>query len=107
MLHNSFHRFASTLLAVFVENIHGNALTATSIFMSWDEPLTPNVTVDHYLVLVDELATIQSWTFHVVNPEATILSLHPYYNYSCRVAVFSSAMQPYSQPISIVTLQAG
>ena len=97
----------SLLSTVVARNIIGTALTATSIFLSWDEPLSSNVTVDHYLVSVDELETIQSWVFHVVNPEATILTLHPYYTYSCRVAVFTDIMYAYSQVITLVTLQAG
>ena len=95
------------LSTVFARNITGTVLTSTSIFLTWDEPLSSNVTVDHYLVSVDELETIQSWVFHVVDLEATILSLHPFYTYSCRVAVFTDVMFAYSQAITLVTLQAG
>ena len=107
---SDFVQFFSFLVSVLstdvARNITGTALTATSIFLTWDAPL-PSNTIDHYLVSVDELETVQSWVFHVVNPEATILSLHPYYTYSCRVAVFTDVMYGYSQAITIVTLQAG
>ena len=61
--------------------------------------------VDHYLVNVDELETSRNWTFFAVESYGTILSLHPYFSYRCRVAIMTDMVNPYSSTITLVTFQ--
>ena len=90
-----------------VINLTGQVLSSSSISLDWELPPIPGLMalVDHYLVNVHELESSRNWTFFAVESHATILSLHPYYSYRCRVAIMTDFVNPYSSTITLVTLQ--
>ena len=92
------------------QNVSGNAASASSIKLSWTLPLQPNNITDYinyYIIEIEDLESGQTITYHSVEQLAVVESLHPHYTYLCRVAIFTSYLNPYSDYISIETLQAG
>ena len=85
------------------------SISPTSIYLTWALPLVPGLEEEYqyYLINCDEVMTSQRWTLFTVEPHATIISLHPYYEYNCRVAIVGNATYPYSAPITLLTDQAG
>ena len=88
-------------------NFTGVALSSTAIYLSWDVPYIPGIIVDHFVVECDELETDREWTFFAVETHANIISLHPYYSYSCRVQVVGNDTYPFNNPTVVYTHQAG
>ena len=102
------HVSMSFFLCVDVSiNFVGQVHTSSSISLDWDLPPVTGLAaqVDHYLVNIDELETSKNWTFFAVQSHATILSLHPYFTYICRVAIVTNLTHPYTSTISLRTLQ--
>ena len=92
------------------QNVSGNAKSASSIKLSWTLPLQPNNITDYikyYIIEIKDLKSGQIITNRSTEQLVVIESLHPYYTYLCRVAIFTSYLNPYSDYISIETLQAG
>lgn len=94
---------------MIVFNLTGIAISSTAIYLNWSLPqLSMSIgSIQYYLVNVDEVETNRSWTFHAVEQHANIISLHPYYNYRCRVAVVTNITHSYSNAIIVITHQAG
>ena len=86
-------------------NFTGNPLSSTSIYLQWTIPQI--YTAQYFLVNVVEMETNRSWTFHAVDSQVNIISLHPYYTYRCSVSVFANISHPFSNPIFITTHQSG
>ena len=83
------------------------ALNATAVYLSWDIPGPLGNIISHYVVECDELETDHDWSFSVMETNASITSLHPYYSYSCRVQIVGSKTYPFNSPITVITDQAG
>lgn len=95
-----------SLYIVIVSNIEGTATTSSSIYLMWSSPPLP--VNSHYIIRMDELETSRIWTFFSVETLATVLSLHPYYHYSCQIAIVAnSTIFPFSPAIIVQTLQSG
>ena len=86
-------------------NFVGQVISSSSIILDWDLPPVMGLAaqLDHYLVNINELETSRSWTFFAVQSHATILSLHPYFTYVCRVAIVTDITHPYTNTISLLT----
>ena len=92
------------------QNVSGNAASASSIELSWSLPLQPNNITDYinyYIIEIKDLKSGQIFTNRSTEQLVVIDSLQSYYTYLCRVAIFTSYLNPYSDYISIETLQAG
>jgi receptor-type tyrosine-protein phosphatase Q len=87
-------------------NFIGNAVSSTAIYISWSLPIVQGISINHYVLNVNELETNRSWTFHVVETHANVISLHPYYNYICKVAAVENVTHPYTTSITVTTHQA-
>ena len=79
------------LLTVIPINFTGIAVNSTAIYLSWSLPPAQGINVELYIVEVDELETNRDWTFYAVETHATVISLHPYYTYVCKVAVVENS----------------
>ena len=88
-------------------NFTGIALSATAIYLSWDVPVVSGIVISHYVVECDELETDRDWSFFAVETHANIISLHPYYSYSCRIQIVGNETYPFNSPITVYTHQAG
>ena len=82
-------------------------MSSTAIYLSWSLPPVQGINAQHYIVEVDEVETSRDWIFYAVETHATVISLHPYYTYVCKVAVVENTTYPYTSPITIITHQAG
>ena len=87
----------------------GSAQSDTIIDLTWTSPpaIDINGLVRHYSILVEESETGRSWSFIHIEPEISIGSLHPYYNYECKVAAFTVGLGPYSNSTLVTTNEAG
>ena len=95
------------LLTVIAINFTGIAVNSTAIYLSWSLPPAQGINVQHYIVEVDELETSRDWTFYAVETHATVVSLHPYYTYVCKVAAVENSTYLYTSPIRVVTPEDG
>ena len=89
----------------------GEALSSSSLRLMWALPPIPGLTEESvsYSVSAYEVPTATDMVYLTAAPSATILSLHPYYSYICRVAIQdrSSNTYPYSDNITVITHEAG
>lgn len=94
---------------VVVTNLTGDVLSSSSIYLSWDLPNLPGLSkeLEYYIVHCIEVQSNGEWTFFAVKPHATIISLLPYNDYKCQVAIVGNVTYQYSHNISLMTLQEG
>ena len=106
---NDFYNYIKSTFLVVVVNFTGMPTIPTSIYLSWALPTVPGLEEEYqyYIVHCDEVQTSREWTFFAVEPHATIISLHPYYEYDCRVAIVGNITYSYNTPITLLTHQAG
>jgi receptor-type tyrosine-protein phosphatase Q len=80
------------------QNLMGSAQSDTIIDLTWTAPpaIDINGVIRYYSILVEESETGRSWSFTHVEPEISVGSLHPYYNYKCQVAAYTVGLGPYS-----------
>jgi hypothetical protein len=90
------------------QNLIGSAQSDTIIDLTWTRPpaVDINGVIRFYSILVEESETGRSWSFTHIEPEISIGSLHPYYNYECRVAAFTVGLGPNSNSTLIQTNEA-
>ena len=90
---------------MFVGTINKTVLSATSFSLVWDEQSNST----YYILKVDEVISGRTWQFFVVENHATILSLHPYYEYKCTVMISFNAhhLCNITEEITVVTKEAG
>ena len=86
--------------------------TSTSINIVWQPPPAVDINgmIVFYVVEVTENRTGRSWTHHSSNSptpfqQFTLLSLHPYYVYTCRVAAFTIGSGPFTPDFEVVTME--
>ena len=91
------------------QNLTGYAASPTIIYLSWNPPPTIDINgiLQHYWIGVQESETGRSWSFIHVEGEIAVGSLHPYYNYWCRVSAYTIGLGPYTNQIVVQTQEAG
>ena len=91
------------------QNLFGYSRSSTLIDLSWQLPpaIDINGVIQYYSIVVQELETGRLWNFIHVEPEISIGSLHPYYNYQCHVAASTIGFGLYTDYIVIQTEEAG
>ena len=85
-------------------------LGPTSIALSWSPPGPPsavNGIIREYSVTVENVNLAEVETYIAFGTSINITNLHPYTEYSCRVAAVTVAMGPLSLPVNITTDQDG
>ena len=77
--------------------------------LTWSSPplIDINGIIRNYVIRIRERETSRVWISQVTNPHANFSSLHPYYNYECEVAAQTIATGPYTDPVSVQTMEAG
>ena len=92
------------------QNVSGNTWSGSSIQLLWTLPLQSNNITDYinyYVIENEDIESGQIITNRSTEQLPVIDSLHLYNIYLCRAAIFTSYLNPYSDYISIETLQAG
>ena len=91
------------------QNLMGSTQSDTIIDLTWSAPpvIDINGVLQHYSIRVVESETGRSWSFVHIEPEISVGSLHPYYNYECSVAAYTVGLGPYSNTTIIQTAEAG
>ena len=98
-----FHLF----YIVIAVNFTGMAISATAVYLSWDVPYVSGIVVQYFVVECDELETEEKWSFFAVETHAFIISLHPFYSYSCTIQVVGNETYLFNTPIIVSTHEAG
>ena len=90
-------------------SLSGSAQSTTLIDLTWDPPpaIDTNGVIQYYSIRVLESETSRSWSFVHVEPEISVGSLHPYYNYKCQVAAYTVDVGPYTNITMVQTHEAG
>lgn len=91
------------------ENLTGEALSSTSIKLSWQPPIPEkqNGIIRLYNVTVWEADTGNTISLSTVHTSITISSLHPYYTYHSSIAAVTVGIGPFSDTKEIQTLPDG
>ena len=91
------------------ENVQGNAVDSTSIYITWSPPLPAfqNGMIRRYLICVTEIETGNSFNYSTSLNLYMLHSLHPYYRYEIEVAAETIAPGPFSTPFIVQTLTDG
>ena len=84
-------------------------ITSTSFTLEWDPP---NPEDRNGIIRWYQLDVVVSETGNMFNVTSNITSLsltnlHPAYNYQCRIAAFTVALGPYSDPFNVTTKEDG
>lgn len=88
---------------------NGTAESSSVIIFSWNDPpaLNLNGNLRYFRAIVTEIPTGRNWSLIAVESHITLASLHPYYNYSCKVAAYTIGLGPYSKPFYAITKEEG
>ena len=83
-------------------------LDPTTVSVSWNPPPLgfQNGIIRNYTIRYYEIQTNIVFTITSQNTSATIVSLHPYYNYSISIAAFTILTGPFSNSVVIQTPEA-
>ena len=90
----------------------GLVQSSSSVFLTWSEPPFEhqNGIIRDYHIVVTETETgnvVYNQSIGGPQPEVTVSSLHPNYNYVCTVAAITVGKGPETAPISLMTLEDG
>ena len=90
----------------------GLVQSSSSIFLSWTEPPFEhqNGIIRDYHIVITETETanvVYNQSIGGTQPEVTVSSLHPNYNYVCTVAAITVGKGPETAPINLMTLEDG
>ena len=82
---------------------------STSFVLSWSPPPTSqqNGIIREYTVNITEIQTGISIILNSTSTSVSVLSLHPYYTYECRVSAYTVGSGPYSEVFTITTPEDG
>ena len=75
----------------------------------WQPPPFEEINGDirHYTISIVEVETGQEFETMTNITQATVRSLHPYYNYMCKVRAETILPGPFSDMISVLLLEEG
>ena len=84
-------------------------VTSQSFTVVWQPPPFEQINgaIQRYTLLIVESETGREFEVTANDTQTTINSLHPYYNYLCRVRAETTQPGPYSVAISIRLLEEG
>ena len=108
-----FHNVPSHLLHTAPssppQNVEGSAANSTSIQLTWQPPVlsSQNGIIQHYVVSVIEDETMRQFQLTSSTTSISAIGLHPYFTYSFTIAAVTVGQGPYSQAMSIQTLEDG
>lgn len=83
-------------------------VTSISIFLTWTPPpeYTHNGEIRSYKVhITDDAGTVIE--FNTSSSSLSVSSLHPYYDYYCRVSAFTIGYGPFTDAIKVTTEEDG
>ena len=91
------------------QSLSGIAISSTVVTLTWSSPplIDTNGIVRNFMIRIRERETSRMWITEATNSHTNITSLHPYYNYECEVAAHTIATGPYTDPVSVQTMEAG
>ena len=92
------------------QSLSGIAQSSTVVRFTWSAPPIASIPgiLQNYVLKLREIETGQVWTFVSVAAHINIGSLHPYYNYECKVAAHTIAgTGPYTEAVIAQTQEAG
>ena len=76
--------------------------------MSWSPPtIAVNGIIREYSIIIEDTRTGELESYIALGTSINITNLHPYTNYSCRVAAITVATGPFSPSVNITTDQDG
>ena len=77
--------------------------------MSWSPPtIAVNGIIREYSIIIEDTRTAGELESYIaLGTSINITNLHPYTNYSCRVAAITVAIGPFSPSVNITTDQDG
>ena len=75
----------------------------------WQPPPFEEINGDirHYTLSIVELETRREFEIMTNVSQVTVTSLHPYYNYMCKVRAETTQPGPFSDVISVLLLEEG
>ena len=84
-------------------------LTSQSFSLMWQPPPFEEINGDirRYTISIVEVETGQEFETMTNISQATVTSLHPYYNYMCKVRAETILPGPFSDVISVLLLEEG
>ncbi len=90
-------------------SLSGSSHGSNSLSLSWRSvsPIDLNGRLNFYEIDITEVETGQQFQTTASSTNKTIVSLHPYYVYKCRVTAVTNARGPYTQYINIRTDESG
>ena len=91
------------------QSIEGSVSSSTSILLTWQPPAPSNQNgiIQHYISRVTEEETMRQFQLMSTTTSITATALHPYYTYSFTISAVTVSEGPYSQPLSLQTLEDG
>ena len=90
-------------------NIRISSVTSTQFLLSWSSPLlvNHNGVIRNYTINITEVNTGRVRQITSQTTSELLESLHPYYNYSCVIAAVTVDTGPFSESVTITTLEDG
>ena len=84
-------------------------ISSTSFVLSWSQPPTSqqNGIIREYTVNITEVETASSTVLSSTTVSLFVHSLHPYYTYECVVSAYTVDNGPYSEVLTVTTLEDG
>ena len=92
------------------QNLTVTALSPNSISLDWSPPPphSQNGVIREYRVNVTEVETGTEFYFTTAATSYTVSNiLHPYYTYECIVSAYTIAIGPYTDEVTMMTLEDG
>ena len=89
-------------------SLSGVAISSAVVTLTWSSPPLSDINgiIRNYVIRIRERETSHVWILQATNSNINITSLHPYYNYECEVAAHTIATGPYTDPVSVQTMEA-
>ena len=90
-------------------NIRISSVTSTQFLLSWSSPplVNQNGVIRNYTINITEVNTGRLIQITSQTTSELLESLHPYYNYSCVIAAVTVDTGPFSESVTITTLEDG
>ena len=101
--------YRSTVPSAPPQHLRQDAITATSVTLSWQPPPLEdrNGLIRLYYVFVTELESGRSFTLNSTATNYRVQNLHPFYTYNFSVAAVTVAAGSISDNITVQTSEAG